>query len=96
MTKLHTKGFALQLLNKAHDGLWDYEIAQRLMGEYGKSGAYWKGNIRLMLADLYSTGIVIRVEQSQDSKAFFGPRKVLHKYALSEFGKTRVIESGLA
>lgn len=96
MTKLHTKGFALQLLNKAKDGLWDYEIAQRLMDEYGKNGDYWRGNVRLMLADLYSSGIIVRVDKSQDYKAFFGLEKVLHKYALSEFGKIRVVESGLS
>lgn len=96
MTKLHTKGYVLQQLNRAQSGLWDYEIAQKLLCEYNKQGEYEKGNVRLMLADLYASGLVLKTGSSHDDKAYFGHGKTTFKYVLSDFGKARVVETELA
>lgn len=97
MTKLHMKGFVLQLLHMTKGGMWDYEITRRLVKEYQKeASSYWKGNVRLMLADLYSSGMVIRLEEVIDDGSHVGRGKLLHKYSLSQFGLTRMAETGLA
>lgn len=95
MAKVHMKGFVLQLLHKKKTGLWDFEIAQQLMREYGKKGVYWQGAVRLMLADLYTGGMVSKLEEMLDDGSRSGSCRVLHKYGLSDFGLTRSRETGL-
>ena len=95
MGKLHMKGYILCLLDDCQDGLWDYEIAQKVLAEYQHSGAYWHGEIRASLTDLFSGALLEEVEDRLDDGEYFGAGKVLVKFKLSPFGRKRMVETGL-
>lgn len=89
--KLHTKGYVLQLLAES-DGLWDSDIAHRTCIEYGKpEDEYWTGNIRAILADLYSGGLVQTPEDTLDEAT----GKMHFRYVITEFGRQRMADTGL-
>ncbi|WP_415055198.1 hypothetical protein [Halopseudomonas sp.] len=97
MTKLHMKGRILQLINAEQDvGIWDWQITDVLMGEYGLSGPYWRGNTRVTLTDLFSSGIIESVEEKLDDQAYFGAGRVLFKFRLNDFGRQRMRDTALA
>ena len=95
MGKLHMKGYLLHLLDEHRDGLWDYEIAQKVLSEYQHAGAYWHGEIRASLTDLFSGALLEEVEDRLDDGEYFGAGKVLVKFKLSSFGRKRMVETGL-
>ena len=88
MNKLHMKGRILQLIHdRQHGGIWDWQISDAVMSEYGLSGAYWRGNTRVTLTDLFSSGIIESVEEELDHQAYFGAGRVLFKFKLNDFGR---------
>ena len=95
MAKLHMKGYLLCLLDEHRNGLWDYEIAQKVLAEYQHSGTYWHGVIRASLTDLFSGALLEEVEDRLDDGEYFGAGKVLVKFKLSPFGHKRMVETGL-
>ncbi len=95
MKKLHMKGYILCILDEHRDGLWDYEIAQKVLAEYRHSGAYWHGEIRACLTDLFSGSLLEEVEDRLDDGEYFGAGKVLVKFRLTPFGRKRMTETGL-
>ncbi len=96
MSKLHMKGRILQLINDRCDaGIWDWEISEAIQREYGVSGHYWKGTIRVTLTDLYSSGIIESIEEKLDDEAYFGLDKVLFRFRMNEFGRQRMRDAEL-
>ncbi len=94
---LHMKGFILcQLAQAAEQGLWDHEIVEAVFGEYGRSGDYWRGEVRATLTDLYSGALVEEMEDELDDGRHFGENRVLMKFRLSPFGAERMVETGFA
>ncbi|MDP9400893.1 MAG: hypothetical protein M3P39_08130 [Actinomycetota bacterium] len=88
------KARLLQLLDEGPQ--WDYELAQRIAQEYPEAqGQYWADTVRLNLADLHSGGLVMQEEDAVDPSKTFGREKVLFRFALSEFGRQRMLETGL-
>ena len=97
MSKLHMKGRILQLINEQQDkGIWDWQVTDAVMAEYGLSGAYWRGNTRVTLTDLFSSGIIESVEEELDDQAYFGLGRVLFKFRLYDFGRQRMLDTALA
>ncbi|WP_415058352.1 hypothetical protein [Halopseudomonas sp.] len=97
MSKLHMKGRILQLINEHQDkGIWDWQVTDAVMAEYGLSGAYWRGNTRVTLTDLFSSGIIESVEEELDDQAYFGLGRVLFKFRLNDFGRQRMLDTALA
>lgn len=95
MAKIHIKGRMLQYLEEKQP-LWDYQISDRVMEEYGLSGDYWRGTVRVLLADLFSCGLIESVEEDVDEGLYFGEGKVLFSYVLSQFGRERMVDTGLS
>ena len=95
MKRLHMKGFILRLLDEHRNGLWDYEIAQKALAEYGHSGEYWCGEIRATLTDLFSGSLLEEIEDRLDDGEYFGAGKVLVRFKLTPFGLRRMAETGL-
>lgn len=91
---LHVKGRILQHLNE-FPSLWDYQIADLISKEYGLSGDYWKGTVRVTLADLYSCGLVESIEEAIDDGTHFGCDKLLFRFQLTGFGKSRMQDTNL-
>ena len=90
--KLHQKGFLLVELNSSA-GLWDEELIARTLREYGRSGDYWENTIRIALDELAAAGVITRL-QSQ-LKTIRGKSMLTFFYAVTEFGKTRMMDTGL-
>jgi hypothetical protein len=91
---MHMKGYMLQLF-ATRGPLWDHEVADEVMREYGISGDYWYGTVRLTLTDLYSGGLLEEVETTVDPEKSGGVEKLLFRFDLTEFGRERMRQSGL-
>jgi hypothetical protein len=94
MSKVHMKGRLLQIL-EAEGAMWDYDLAERMLTEYGQEGEYWYGTIRVTLTDLYSGGLLEVLEEALDPEKSYGKEKVLFKFGLTEFGRQRMADTGL-
>lgn len=92
--KLHQKGFLLVALNKV-DTMWDYELVGEALAEYKLSGSYWVNTLRVALEELAAAGLVTRIGEQLDDGSHAGAGKVLFNYQLSEFGRTRMRDTGL-
>jgi hypothetical protein len=91
---LHMKGYVLRLF--ADRGpLWTDEVADAVSREYGVSGAYWMGTVRLTLVDLYAGGLLGELDVTVDPARTEGQERVLFRYELTDFGRERMAQSGL-
>ncbi len=96
MSKLHIKGYILHTLKRRQDGLWDHQLAEQVLKEYGLQGAYWRGTVRTTLTDLHTGGLIEEIDQALDDGSHFGNGRVLLKFRLSPFGLERMQDTGLA
>jgi len=92
---LHMKGYVLQLFVD-RGPLWTDQVIDAVESEYGVSGAYWRGTVRLTLVDLYAGGLLSEQDATVDPQRSQGEERVLFKYALTDFGRERMAQSGLA
>lgn len=92
--KLHQKAYLLVELSKT-DSCWDYELIAKALKEYQVSGSRWVNTFRITLDELSSAGLTSSIEKKLDDGAHVGRNKVLFKYQLSEFGRSRMRETGL-
>jgi DNA-binding PadR family transcriptional regulator len=93
--QMHIKGRILQMLQSGNP-VWDYEIADRIIREYGyPDGEYWHGTIRMTLTDLFSTGLIEPSEEKIDTEKSHGKEKLLFRFVLTEFGLERMTDTKL-
>lgn len=94
MPDMHIKGYILQLIADRGQ-MWDYEVATAVMHDYGLSGDYWYGTVRLTLTDLYSGGLLDELSTTIDPEKSFGTEKLLVQFGLNDFGRERMRQTGL-
>jgi len=92
--KVHKKGYLLIELSKT-DSIWDYELVNRALKEYRRHGSIWINTFRVALDELAAAGLINSTDKKLDDGSHVGPEKVLFKYHLTEFGRTRMRETGL-
>lgn len=90
----HIKGHLLETLARKGT-LWDYELADEVMGALGLTSDYWYGTVRLTLTDLYSGGLISECGTDVDPSKSRGEEKVLFRFELTDFGRTRMAQAGL-
>ncbi len=90
--KLHQKGFLLVALSKV-DSLWDQSLIAQTFEEYGSAGEYAENTIRIALDELAAGGLITRLEEKLDIHN--GGHKLVFKYQLSDFGRSRMQDTGL-
>jgi hypothetical protein len=90
--KIHQKGYLLVELSKVED-IWDDELIAKTLSEYGHEGAYWENTIRVALDELAAAGIISRLHAKLEP--LHGKPTLMFCYKLSEFGKARMIDTGL-
>jgi len=92
--KLHKKAYLLVELSKT-DNIWDYELINKALKEYNRSGSQWINMFRVTLDELSAAGLINSTDKKLDDGTHFQTDKVLFKYQLTEFGRTRMRETGL-
>jgi DNA-binding transcriptional regulator PaaX len=90
--KLHQKGFLLVALSK-NNTLWDDELIVQAFIEYNIFGDYSEKTIRIALDELSAAGLITRVEEKLEMNK--QQAKLLFRYQLSDFGRARMIDTGL-
>lgn len=90
--KLHQKGFLLVTLSKT-EGMWDYQLIKKVFDEYGESGDFREKTLRIALDELSAAGLIARIENKIEINK--GKEKLLFKYQLSDFGVSRMVDTGL-
>lgn len=90
--KLHQKGFLLVTLSK-NNKLWDDELIVQTFIEYNISGDYCEKTLRIALDELSAAGLITRVEEKLEANN--KQAKLLFRYQLSDFGRARMIDTGL-
>ena len=90
--KLHQKGYLLVELSKVTD-IWDQVLITQALDEYALTGDYWEKNLRVALDELAAAGLIARIDQKLETRS--GKSKLHFRYQLSEFGRTRMIDTGL-
>lgn len=90
--KLHQKGFLLVELSMA-ENLWDHHLIDKALKEYDLVGDYWEKNLRVALDELAAAGLITRIEKKLET--IKGKPRLLFRYRLSDFGRTRMIDTGL-
>lgn len=90
--KLHQKGFLLVALSK-NNKLWDDELIVQAFIEYNISGDYSEKTLRIALDELSAAGLITRVEERLETNIRHA--KLLFRYQLSDFGRMRMVDTGL-
>ncbi|ADI29787.1 hypothetical protein [Methylotenera versatilis] len=90
--KLHHKGFLLVTISKS-GGIWDQQLIEKVFSEYDESGDFREKTIRIALDELAAAGLIKRIENKLETKN--GIAKLLFKYQVSDFGITRMVDTGL-
>ncbi|MEZ0270923.1 MAG: hypothetical protein ACAH18_02415 [Methylophilaceae bacterium] len=92
--KLHQKGFLLVEISKATT-IWDSDLITRALKEYGLNGSYWVNSLRVALDELAAAGLIVRIGSRLDDGKEIAPGALLFHWRLSEFGRTRMRDTGL-
>ncbi len=90
------KARALQIV--AMDGpIWDYDIVDRLMREYGAldKPIRIRNQFRLWIIEAGCAGLIRAIDDKQDDGTRFSEGKLLCRYRLTEFGYRRLAAVGL-
>lgn len=90
--KLHQKGFLLIELSKVAN-MWDYQLIKKTLIEYDESGDFREKTIHIALDELSAAGLIKRVDEKQET--INGKLKLLFNYQLSDFGISRMVDTGL-
>lgn len=90
--KLHQKAYLLSTLSKSGP-LWDYELIQQTLKEYGESGSYRENTLNVALDELSAAGLINRIEEKLEYSALKSTLRF--RYQLSDFGISRMVDTGL-
>lgn len=93
--KMHQKGFLLVELGHVKD-MWDYSLIEIAQQEYALAGNDAVNTFRVALNELAAAGLIVRVEEKLvNDPASAGKVRVAFRYRLSDFGRERMLETGL-
>ncbi len=90
--KLHQKGFLLVAISQS-SGIWEQQLIEKVFTEYNESGDFREKTLRIALDELAAAGLIKRIENKLET--INGKEKLLFKYQISDFGITRMVDTGL-
>ena len=90
--KLHHKGFLLVAISKS-GGIWDQQLVEKVFAEYNESGDFREKTLRIALDELAAAGLIKPIENKLET--INGKAKLLFKYQVSDFGISRMVDTGL-
>ena len=68
---------------------WNYEIVSKIQQEYGMNSNYGRDSINFDIIELASGGMLKDLEQKVDEGGIYKKDFLLHKYVITDFGRTR-------
>lgn len=92
--KLPQKGFLLVTLYQ-YRNLWDFELINLAIAEYRLKGNYWINHFSIALDELASAGLITRIGHRLDDGSAIEKDRLLFEFALSDFGRQRMLDTGL-
>jgi hypothetical protein len=96
MPKVHIKGYILQLMAR-NGAMWDDDIATAVLADYGLTGDYWRGTVRMTLTDLVSNGLLDEVDSKidTDKTTHAGEQVLRFRFCVNDFGAERMAQTAL-
>lgn len=88
--KLHHKGYLLVSLEKRRCE-WDKPLIEDAMQAYQLVGHYWFKHFCIILDELASAGLILREDHQVDTVT----ERLMFQYAMSDFGRERMRDTGL-
>ena len=73
--------------------MWDYQLIKKVFDEYGESGGFREKTLRIALDELSAAGLIKCIENKIETN--LNQQKLLFKYQLSDFGMSRMVDTGL-
>lgn len=64
---------------------WGPEVIEQIQGEYGMQSLFGKASINFDIIELAAGGMLVSVEQKLNEDT----GSVIHKYAITDYGKVR-------
>ncbi|MDQ1251264.1 MAG: hypothetical protein QG646_333 [Euryarchaeota archaeon] len=68
---------------------WNYEIVSKIQEEYGMNNNYGRDSINFDIIELASGGMLKDLEQKVDEGGIYKKDFLLHKYTITDFGRSR-------
>ena len=90
--RLHQKGFLLVILSSC-DNMWDDDLIDKTLNEYDEFGDFREKTLRIALDELSAAGLIKRIESKLET--INGIAKLSFKYQVSDFGISRMRDTGL-
>ncbi len=84
-----------RILELCNSGKWNYEIVEQIQKEYNMHGDFQRDSINFDIIELASGGMLEDIETKVDEEGIYKKGFLLHKYALTEFGKVRAADACL-
>jgi hypothetical protein len=74
---------------------WNNEIVVQMQKEYGMNSNFGRDSINFDILELASGGMLRAVESKVDEDGVYKKGFLLHKYVITDFGKTRASDACL-
>lgn len=74
---------------------WNYEIVGTMQKEYNMNNNFGRDSINFDILELASGGMLKTVESKVDEDGVYKKGFLLHKYVITDFGKTRASDACL-
>lgn len=68
---------------------WNYEIVSKIQQEYSMRSNFQRDSINFDIIELASGGMLKDVEQKIDEDGIYKKEFLLHKYVITDFGRSR-------
>ncbi len=95
MAELRPLKFRLLELFSDDKEHWDYEIVGQMQKEYGMNDDFGRDSINFDIIELASGCMLEAMETKVDEEGIYKKGFLLHKYVITDFGKTRASDAGL-
>ncbi|MCD4806134.1 MAG: hypothetical protein K8R13_00875 [Methanococcoides sp.] len=74
---------------------WNNEIVEQMQKEYGMNSNFGRDSINFDIIELASGGMLRSVQSKVDEDGVYKKGFLLHKYIITDFGKTRASDACL-
>lgn len=95
MTELRPLKFRILELFSDDKEHWDHDIVVQIQKEYAMNSDFGRDSINFDIIELASGCLLEAVETKIDGDGIYKKGFLLHKYVITDFGKTRASDTGL-